>query len=472
LARPPKPNAEPAPGAAYARPEAAMLPVRTHLGEMPELWSGSAVFFADLYAIFYGEPEKTRQLEENVSGFFGYGGRLISMLGLLYGGPDNLLILQEPVEPELPRYFSERLGLKVPSIEVLDHRNYDTFYEGLAANPALVEHLARHPARLLDGYVTDPPLEEIAARLGKELINTYAQSRDANDKILLHRFLAQRRLPMFDGGEMAVGPELDGCLRELAGMGYRKAVVRSSLGASGFGVQTVPLNPGATGRDLPKFLLAEGRLLVQGWIEPEVRGVTRVTSPSLQFFCGDAGHSVFDLTGQLLRNASIHEGNVSPPADLPGGPAAIEAIISQGTEVVRWVAGTGYRGTGSIDFLVYDRDGGAEVVVCEVNARVTGATYPSLLARRFRPGRAWLMRNFAFVPELTGAEVLARMDEAGMLFLKERDEGVLPINFIRDEEGRVAKAQLLFLAETPERCMDMIVTCMGLLPTRRRYERD
>jgi hypothetical protein len=446
-------------------------PVHVAIGQAPDLWPGSAIFFADLYAIFYGEPEKTRQLEENVSGFFGYGGRLIPMLGLLFKGPDNLLVLQEPVEPDLPRYFSEHLGLAVPPVEVVDHRNYDTFYAGLAANPGLVERLERHPAPMLDGYVTDPPLEEIAARLKKRLINTYAQSRDANDKLLLHRFMERRGLPMFDGGEVAVGADLDACLRSLHGIGYRRAVVRSSLGASGFGVQTVELGPGASGDGLPAFLLADGRLLVQGWIEPGVRGVTRVTSPSLQFFCGDRGHAVFDLTGQLLRDASIHEGNVAPP-DLGPMGGAVERIIEQGTEVVRWVAGTGYRGTGSIDFLVYDRDGAVEVVVCEVNARVTGATYPSLLARHFRPGGAWLMRNFGFAPRRTGTGMLAGLEDAGLLYLKDKDEGVLPINFIRDEDGLVAKAQLLFLAGSAERCMDMIVGCMGTLPTRRRYERD
>jgi hypothetical protein len=471
LPRTRKPAARNAPPAPDPAPGGAALPVRVQLGEPPDLWPGSAIFFADLYAIFYGEPEKTRQLEENVSGFFGYGGRLIPMLGLLYRGPDNLLVLQEPVEPDLPGYFADRLGLTVPPIEVLDHRRYETFYEGLTADPGLVGRLARHPAPLLDGYVTDPPLEAIAERLNKRLINTYAQSRDANDKILLHRFLERAGLPVFDGGEVAVGPDLEERLDDLRGMGYRRAVVRSSLGASGFGVETLDLES-ATPRDLPGFLLAEGRLLVQGWVEPGGRGVTKVASPSLQFFCGDSAHAVFDLTGQLLRDASIHEGNVAPPADLPGTGRAVEEILAQGAEVVRWVAGTGYRGTGSIDFLVYDHEGAPRVVVCEVNARVTGATYPSLLARRFRPGKAWLMRNFAFEPRLTGARMLAELDAAGVLFLPTRAEGVLPINFIRDEAGNVAKAQLLFLAETSERCMDMIVGCMGILPTRRRYERD
>lgn len=444
--------------------------VRVRLGELPGLWPGSAVFFADLYAIFYGEPEKTRQLEENVSGFFGYGGRLIPMLGLLYRGPDNLLLLQEPVDPVPLAYFRD-LGLEPPAIEVLDHHRYATFHAGLADNPELQARIRAHPARRLDGYVTDPPLERIARRLGKDPLNTYAQSREANDKIALERFLADTGLPVFDGGETAPGRDLAARLKALARAGYRRAVVRSSLGASGFGVATVDLgdvSPAA----LPAFLAREERVLLQGWVEPGVRGVGRVTSPSVQFFVDDAGVTLFDLTGQLLKDASIHEGNVAPPIDLPEDPALDAEILAQSREVVRWVAGTGYRGTGSIDFLVFEREGRWEVVVCEVNARVTGATYPSLLARRFLPHRAWLMRNFAFAPALDCAGALEALSGAGLLYRADDEEGVLPINFIRDDAGQVVKAQLLFLAARPERCAELIVRCMAALPFKEGYERD
>jgi hypothetical protein len=448
------------------------VPVDVRLGRMPALWPGSAVFFADLYAIFYGEPEKTHQLQANVSGFFGYGGRLIPMLGLLYRGGDNLLILQEPVDPAPLAYFRDRLGLDLPAIEILDHNRFDTFHEGLAASPALMGRLKAHPARRLDGYVTDPPLERIAHRLGKDLVNTHAQSREANDKIALDRFLRTRGLPVFDGGDVETGAPLSARLKDLERQGYRRAVIRSSLGASGFGVATVDLGDTDPEDSLPEFLSREERVLVQGWIEPGVRGVTRVTSPSVQFFGTGAGTALFDLTGQLLRDASIHEGNVAPPLDLPGDAGVEAEIVAQSREVVQWVARTGYRGTGSIDFLVFERDGRAEVIVCEVNARVTGATYPSLIARHFLPGRAWLMRNFAFAPRLTCAEVLAALEREGVLFAPGRDEGLLPINFIRDDGGRVVKAQLLFLAGRPERCMAIIERCLNVLPAQGSYERD
>ncbi|MFQ5508400.1 MAG: hypothetical protein ACE5FN_03590 [Leptospirillia bacterium] len=452
----------------------AALPVQVQMGQMPRLWRGSALFFGDLYAIFYGEPEKTRQLQESVSGFFGYGGRLIPMLDLLYQGADNVLILQEHPNPEALAFFSERLGLSLPDIHVLDHRDYQNFGEGLARNPALSDLLKTHPATDIDGYVTDPQLERIAATLNKTVVNSYKESRDANDKVALFRFLGEAGLPMFDGGEVPPS-ELEDALNALADKGYAKAAVRSSLGASGFGVATLdldPTHPSDLFTALPGHMLMEERLMVQGWVEPGNRNVKTVTSPSVQFFTDGNGITLFDLTGQLLRHAAIHEGNVAPPLDLPGDSGVVNELIEQSKEVVQWVASTGYRGTGSIDYLVYERGKQVEVRVCEVNARVTGATYPALLARHFLPGKAWLMRNFGFEPEMGCGGLIDFLESENQLFVPGRREGVLPLNFICDGDGRVVKAQLLFLGGRPERCAEMLGRLSHLFPEHARYERD
>lgn len=445
------------------------FPVHTRLGELPALWRHSALFFGDLYAIFYGEPEKTRQLQESVAGFFGYGGRLIPIVDLLYGGGNNVLILHEEADHATLDYFSQRLGLSLPTMEMLDHNEYDSFHEGLGDRQDLFEFLKDHPAGCIDGYVTDPYLERIARRLEKPVVNSYQESKNANDKVLLHRFMEQADLPAFDGGEITPD-DLNGCLDDLKAKGYRQAVVRSSLGASGFGVATVELDTGPT--CLPRHLLAEKCLLVQGWIEPGVLGITHVTSPSVQFFIDDTRATLFDLTGQLLQNASIHEGNVAPPVDLPQSDGVKAEILAQSEKVVAWVAATGYRGTGSIDYLVYEQNGQAKVTVCEVNARVTGATYPSFLARHFLPERAWLMRNFRFDSQMTCGEIIGALDKAGTLFLPGKSRGVLPINFIRDENGRVAKCQLLFLNATPEACVEMVAPSLSCLPMATRPDRD
>lgn len=453
----------------------APLPVTVTRGRLPTLWTGSALFFADLYAIFYGEPEKTRQLQTSVVGFYAYGGRLLPILNLLYGGGHNTLLLQEAPDPVMFDYFACRLGLNLPDVMVLDHHDHDTFHDALAHNPQAMDTLTQSKATYIDGYVTDPHLEALAEGLGKRVVNSTAQSKAANNKVALFRFLEADDLPRFDGGEVAPGAPLNAALSALKAQGYHRAVVRSAWGASGFGVAVVPLDGqliADSQADLPGHLLAEPTVLVQGWVEPGVLGIGQVSSPSVQFFIGDDHIALFDVTGQLLKDASIHQGNISPPNDFAAEPEVMDDIIHQATQVTRWVASSGYRGTGSIDYIIYRQGDQTQVRVCEVNARVTGATYPSLLAKRLRPGAAWLMRNFEFAPEIDCDDFLNSLDRPGYLYRPGMETGVLPINFIRNPHGKVVKCQLLFLAASPKKCQQLITPCLTALPAKGGYASD
>ena len=112
----------------------------------------------------------------------------------------------------------------------------------------------------------------------------------------------------------------------------------------------------------------------------------------------------------------------------------------------RWLHSTGYRGTGSADFhLAFRRDGSVEVRICEINARVTGATYPSILARHFHPGGAWLMRNLFLDEPLEAAAVFDKLTAAGLLYTPGAPRGVLPVNFNATPDGRVEKGQFLMI---------------------------
>jgi len=219
-------------------------------------------------------------------------------------------------------------------------------------------------------------------------------------------------------------------------------------------------------------------VLVQGWVEEGLHGVETISSPSVQFFCGDDNRiSLYDLTDQLLSRNSVHEGNISPPLSIPAKSPIRDEIIRQAGEVASWIASLGYKGTGSIDFLVFAQDGRMRVYVCEVNARVTGATYPSLLARHFKPNSAWLMRNMLFKPTMDARSFLKHLDAQGILFKPNREDGVIPVNIIVTESGvtdsgKVEKAQLLFLAETAERCIEMLNEFPSRAPMECCFDRD
>ncbi len=224
---------------------------------------------------------------------------------------------------------------------------------------------------------------------------------------------------------------------------------------------------------LSPSLAAEERHLVQGWIEEGHLGCRQLASPSVQFFCGENGHVVlYDFTDQLLSNNSVHEGNMSPPISLAAEREAKEEILRQAAEVAAWIAGLGYRGPASVDFLVWRQEGKLRVHVCEVNARVTGATYPSLLALHCNPGGAWLMRNMIFGPCLDVAGFLSLLEEKGLLFLPGAGRGIIPINTICAENGQIVKCQLLFLDNSPAGCLAMLEDFPRMLPASCRFERD
>ncbi|MEW6429414.1 MAG: hypothetical protein AB1568_15425 [Thermodesulfobacteriota bacterium] len=442
--------------------------VRTAIGILPSCRRESVIFLANLECVFFGDTDRTRDIVANITGFRGYGSRLLPVLSLLYRGDANLLLVGEEPDQSLCSYFSQTLHLALPEVALLEIPAGCAV--GSLAFPGGIGQLASHPATLLDGYVTDPNLEGLAARLGRRAVNTYPVCRHANDKVRLFRFLGAAGLPVFDGREATDGEGVRSALAELDALGYRRAVVRAALGASGFGMQVLECRGG----QLVSPLLLDGEtLLVQGWMEEGGRGVLRVESPSVQFYSGPGGEAVlYDLTEQLLSAASVHEGNLAPPLGLAADGAVRRTILDQAATVVAWVHSLGYRGPGSIDFLVVEQGGGVRVHVCEVNARVTGATYPSLLALNCNPGGAWLMRNFVFAPCLTAAAFLDLLDGKGLLFRPGRGHGILPINVIGGEKGMLRKCQLLFLAPAGEDCRRMMEEFPALLPAACRFDRD
>ncbi len=445
--------------------------VCVQLGQLPVFWSDSAVFLANLQCVFFGQPEQTRHLVRNIKGFSSYGGRLLPILDLLYKAGDNLLVLAAEPEQSLMDYFQHSLGLRLPKIMVSPSDGTCSF-GGLPQDNQQLEQIRLHPARFLDCFITETHLEPEAKRLGKTPRNSYQACLQANDKVLLNRFLADEGLPIFDGGEAKLSGNLKEPFDKLRRQGYHRAVVRSAQGASGFGMAIVVLDNIEWARLHQKNFSGDA-VLVQGWVEEGVLDCSAVNSPSVQFFCGGDGKAfLYDLTEQLLSLHSVHEGNLSPPIGLTAEPAVKADIIRQASRVVGWVSQLGYRGLGSIDFLVFTRSGQPQVYVCEINARVTGATYPSMLALHCNPGGAWLMRNMVFRPCMTSPEFMHFLEGRDLLFLPGKQQGVLPVNLITGDNGGIVKMQLLFLAGSTDECLVMLENFSALLPNTCRFDTD
>ncbi len=450
--------------------------IKILLGEPLPSWPRRVLFFSNLHSIFYGNVEETRQLMSEIHGAHSYGGRVISILDLLFCCRPNLLLLEVAPDGALVNYLARHLGLSLPHHEILDVATYDAIAAArhtndLARPSSLFEKLREHPAEWVDGFVTDEKLGRIAQLLGKRTVSSLEGSKNGNNKYLLYRYQVEQGLPVFDTLVAADQAALQNALASLRKAGYRSAVVKAQIGASGYGMNVVPLD-GFKNVDVPDFLFFEGPCMVQGWIEDGVLGMHKLASPSVQFFLNDDMVFLFDTTEQILSEQSVHQGNMSPPPVAQQFPNVGRELLRQAGLAGTWLHRQGYRGTGSVDFLIVERAGRQEIILCEINARITGATYPSLLARHFKPKGSWLMRNISFRKPLEGSEIIELIGRAGVLYRAGLGQGIIPFNFNADPEGKVLKGQFVGLADHVDDCNRLLNLAWSCLPVEWGYDRD
>jgi hypothetical protein len=447
-------------------------------GYTPRLWRDrSAIFVANLLAMFFGNEDQTRLLEHEISGADSYGARLVPIMGLLFGGCRNVLVLERRPDAALCAYFGDDLGVCLPDIHVLPHRDYLRLSAALRENgplphEATIQSWCEHPADALDAFVTDETIAALARRVGKRTLSTPEGSKAGNNKLLLHQHLEREGLPVFETRIAESPADVPRCLRELARLGFDHAVAKSQIGASGIGL--IKMSTHGAGAPVQQLFFHEGPCMVQGWVQKGLHGVTHIHSPSVQMFLDDHSVYLFDLTEQILSHQSVHQGNESPPPYLAEFPGLMEELFRQAGAAGLWLHEQRYRGTASVDFLVaaLGEPGAFRVYACEINARVTGATYPSVLARHYLPRGGWLMRNLKLVEPVDGASILRFLEEHGHLFHPHRESGILPINFNLTPDGLVEKGQFLCLGETPAACHEMLLRAEEDLPVDWEYVRD
>ena len=447
---------------------------------LPPFWDHGVVFFANLMALFFGNAQETASLEAEVGELDSYGGRLVPILNLLFRGDDTMLVLERDTDEALCDYFRADLGLKLPQTCILSHAQYASLSRAIehAPSDACAEHLsvpAQHPAPWMDGFVTDDTLVRIAEALGKRTVTTLQGSRRGNNKLLLHQFLVETGLPHIDTLIAESDEEVRRCVRELAKCGFVTAIVKAQIGASGIGLLKLPEIQAADRLPpVPEHMFFEGPVMVQGWLQPGVQDVVRLRSPSVQLFLSESSVYEYDLTEQILNGESVHQGNESPPSYVDNHVGLKDELLRQAGAAGQWLHVQGYRGTASVDFLVADRrsPSATEVYVCEINARVTGATYPSMLARHMTRRGAWVHRNLRLSQPMLGNDLLDMLRHSGYLFVPQRGEGVLPVNFNFGADNLVHKGQFLSLGPTTGRCHEYFKRAEIELPVHWTFDRD
>jgi hypothetical protein len=450
--------------------------VKIGVGKLPPFWNRNVLFFCNLQSVFFDNEEAAEELLQQISGSRSYGGRAVSILNVVFKAGPNKILLEAAPEPSLLDYLSGDLQLSLPALEVLDHRGYRDLHSKLdSKDPAAIDpsaqDLKNHPARWVDGFVTDRVLVKVAAKLKKRTITTFEGSHKGNNKYLLYLHQVEQDLPTFETFIASNLDELPLCVQRLRQLGYRKAVVKAAIGASGYGMVIISTRK-FTLENIPQYLFYEGPCMVQGWLDQKIPGVERIGSPSVQMFLNQDTVFLFDWTEQVLSDESVHQGNLSPPPYVAQHPKLEDELFRQAAIAGKWLHAQGYRGTASVDFLVITRKGKLQVIICEINARVTGATYPAVLARYFNPAGCWSMRNIQFRKSLDGSQLLSVMDDAAVLYRPGDERGIIPFNFIMDSDGKVTKGQFLCLADIPEECGVLLDRAWAELPVEWGYDRE
>lgn len=419
------------------------------LGQLPETWNRSVVFFANILSLFYGNEAEVDVLREEVGTLETYGSRLIPVINILFRKGPNTLILERAPNRSLLDYFTDVLNLSLPAIKVFSRKDYMSIgshpHESDQSAQTLLAEIQKTEAQWIDGYVTESQLVRIAEITDKKTMSSLNGSYLGNNKLLLHRHFEKSGMPVFDTCIAEKQEDLNSCFNRIKRKGYRHAVVKASIGASGIGMVKVDLRHDQY--DIPAYLFHEGSCLVQGWLDQSVEGIHYIGSPSVQMFIKEDRLTLHDITEQILSKDSVHEGNISPPTFMEY-KAVKDELLSQAETAGTWLYRQGYRGTASADFHLVERKGEYEVRICEVNARVTGGTYPSMLAHHFLPGGVWLMRNILFSPPQTSARLLNIFKQHHLLFEPGAECGILPINLNPNEGGEIVKGQFLFLGRT------------------------
>ncbi len=443
-------------------------------GAAPRFWSDrNVIFFANLLSLFFGNRDGARLLRSEISCVDSYGGRLLPLIGLLYAGGENVLVLERHPEPSLVALYRE-LGLPLPEIEIVTREELVAIGERLAEGDdpghPVIDRLAQRAAEVIDGFVTDETIARLAQAMGKRTLSTFSGSHRGNNKLLLHRFLEESGLPVPPTRLAADESEVAAALEAFRRAGFRRGVAKAQVGASGIGLMKLPTEPPFP--PLGPAFFHEGPCLVQGWLAVGEHGVTEVRSPSVQIFVGDDAISLYDLTEQILED-SIHQGNESPPPYLAGHPGLRDELFRQAGQASRWLHAQGYRGTASADFiLTFPGSGGFTAYLCEINARVTGATYPSVLARHFHPAGCWRMRNLELRKPLPGGQLLDKLRDHSERFDPARGTGILPVNFNLEADGLVRKGQFLAIGDSLAHCRGLLDTARHDLPVEWDYTKD
>jgi len=296
-------------------------------------------------------------------------------LALLLAGPDDHVLLKEPVDEEFLAYLGD-LGLELPT--VLAPARQDprrTVTDDVLADPVLLDRLrglgdGRH--RLWPHGVSVAE-ERLSALTGLPAGPAAGVCKRVNSKIFSRLTVDELELRQPEGRVCRNGDEFaQACdwarTRLRSGL---PVVVKDAFGVSGKGLVVLTEEAGL---DRLQRMLARrpgAGLVVEAWID-------KVTDLNYQFTVARDGTVRFDVVKESITRNGVHLGHRMPAA-LPR--ATLDEVESASGRLGARLFEAGYHGIAGVDAML--APDGTLYPVTEINARNNMSTYQEGVRERF-----------------------------------------------------------------------------------------
>lgn len=292
------------------------------------------------------------------------------------------VIFSHPFFLEVQDYYRNLWLVENVNVILTDNIKEITLAKNIWQNKDLIQRLKSYNFKKIVPFFVNDDMDELSKILWVPLSVSKDIFVNANNKLLLKKYLIKAKLPTIDWF-------FTSDIKVLKSYFYKKDryLFKDPLWVSGYWFWD---NKENTFEELEKNY-AWKELIVEKFIEKE-------SSPSVQFFISEDRKDavIFGITDQLLENWKIYLWNKSPSIYIKN--SVWDELLMQSVKIIEYIASLWYTWFAWIDFIV---DIEKKVYATEVNARFTWATYPAIIAMLLKSSlkSEWESYNYEWEPE-------------------------------------------------------------------------
>ena len=357
---------------------------------------------------------------------------------------DDFTIFAEKIDSFLWDYYRslDLAKIKPKNIFYADsYLKYPSLTKAVLADKNLIQRLKQEKFHFLMPYIESYDMGKLAGEIGAFLFRSADFTDWINNKSNYRKVLRELKLPLIPGYQTNL-EKAKRHFKELKKRGFKKVVLKKERSVSGFSVFVTEKEEDFD-QCLKDNLSEQKSFVLEGFIE-DVR-----YSPNFQYFITENNVEFIVATDQILEKDRVsYSGNLYP-SFLIKKPAVLKTINEMSEKICGYLQTKRCFGLAGIDYIVTKQ---GKVYSTEVNARINGSTFPSLIIEKLFGEDAnihWLFKTFHFKPVS-----FENLFNKFKYFIKKRgDFGVLPIGV--DLLESMGEGQFMIISRSSKELYDL-----------------